>query len=162
MTQIERRDFLKAGALIGGAALLPGVARACGGLPGGANFVWKLSPPEAGGLAPAGIEGIKASIQKNIDAKIISGAVTAVARRNKLVWYEAQGWSDIDAGKPMRRDSLFHMMSSSKVVTSVAVLMMIEQGKLALDDPISKFIPTFKGQKVAVAPTLKKRLTAPA
>lgn len=103
-------------------------------------------------MTGAGIAAARAAIQKNIDDKVISGAVTAVARHNKLVMFEAKGWADFDAQKPMRPDSLFRLASSSKVITSVAVLMMVEEGKLALEDPVSKFIPSFKGQKVDISP----------
>lgn len=146
----DRRSFLKASALIGGSMLLPFDQLLAGGT-GKDRFSWKLAPPEAAGLTSAGLEGVRAAIQKGIDSKLISGAVSAVARHNKLVWFEAQGLADIEARKPMSRDSLFHMMSSTKVVTAVATLMMLDEGKLALEDPVSKFIPSFKGQKVAVA-----------
>lgn len=153
MRRIGRRELLKTGALIGSSTLLPApLLASTGPLERAANFAWKLGPPEAGGMSRAGMDAVRAAVQKSIDARVISGAVTAVARHNKLVWYEAQGWADIDARKPMARDSLFRMMSSTKVVTAVAVLMMIEEGKLALEDPVSKFIPGFRGQKVAVAP----------
>lgn len=114
------------------------------------KFKWELNSPEKAGMSAEGLEKVRAAIQDNIDQKRISGAVTAIVRHNKLVWYEAQGFSDPVSGKPMSRDAIFHMMSSTKQITSVAVLMMMDEGKLSLDDKVSKFIPEFANQKVAV------------
>jgi CubicO group peptidase (beta-lactamase class C family) len=113
-------------------------------------FDWTIVPPEEVGMSVAGLEKIRAAIQESIDNKSIPGAVTALARHNKLVWYEAQGLSDVEAGTPMPKDGIFRMMSSTKVITAVAVLMMLDEGKLSVDDPVSRFLPTFKDQKVAV------------
>jgi CubicO group peptidase (beta-lactamase class C family) len=85
-----------------------------------------------------------------MDAQDISGAVTLVARKGKVVHFEAQGLADIDANKPMRTDALFALASMTKPVTAVAVLMLMEEGKLVLSDPVSKFIPEFKNPQVAV------------
>jgi CubicO group peptidase (beta-lactamase class C family) len=152
MMAFERRDVLKMGALLGGAACVPAGLSARGASSAGqGRFTWKLASPAAAGLSRDGLERMRAAVQKNIDGKAVAGAVTAVARHNKLVWFEAQGWANIGERKPMHTDSLFHMMSSTKVVTAVAALMMIEEGRLALKDPVSRFIPSFKGQKVAVS-----------
>lgn len=151
MMTMDRRQFVRSTAALGTCAMvavsvdaLAAPARRAG------YFDWKLYPPAAGGLSQTGLDGMRAAIQKNIDAKVISGAVTAVARHNKLVWFEPQGWADIENRKPMKKDSLFRMMSSTKVITTVAALMMVEEGKLALEDPVSKFIPSFHNQKVAI------------
>jgi CubicO group peptidase (beta-lactamase class C family) len=111
-------------------------------------------------MSRAGLEGVRAAIQKHIDANEITGAVTAVARHGKLAWYEAQGVRDVATGAPMRKDDLFRMMSSSKPITATAVLMMMEEGKLSLDDEVSRFIPTFRDQKVVVAPPGAKDASA--
>lgn len=116
------------------------------------TFSWKLSPPEKAGMSKEGLENLRQAIQKNIDDKKIAGAITAIVRHNKLVWFEAQGSSNPVTGKALEKDDIFHMMSSTKVVTSIAVLMMMEEGKLALDDEVSKYIPSFKNPQVAVAP----------
>lgn len=97
------------------------------------------------------LDTVRASVQKQIDEAKVTGAVTAVARHNKLVYFEAQGTRNTTTGEAMRRDDLFRMMSSTKPVTAVAVLMMQDEGKLSIDDPVSRFIPSFKNQKVAVA-----------
>ncbi|MEO7383307.1 MAG: serine hydrolase domain-containing protein [Novosphingobium sp.] len=103
-------------------------------------------------MSSAGLEGVRAAVQKHIDNHNLPGAVTVVARHNKLVWYEAQGVRDPQTMEPLRKDDLFRMMSSSKPVTAVAVMMMLEAGKLSLDDKISRFIPSFANPRVAVPP----------
>jgi CubicO group peptidase (beta-lactamase class C family) len=149
---IDRRELLKQGAVLGGGAAFAGPVTSAFAMGRSTMFSWRVQPAESAGMSRAGLEAARLAIAKNIEAKAIAGAVTAVARHDKLVMFDAQGWADIDARVPMRTDSLFRMMSSSKVVTAVAVLMMIERGKLSLADPVSKFIPSFRNQKVAIAP----------
>lgn len=149
MTQFARREFLKFGAVLTVGAVTPQVLRADSRKD---RFDWTLHAPEEVGMSRAGLEGIRAAIQKNIDNKVIPGAVTAVARHNKLVWYEAQGVSTIETSTPLRKDDLYRMMSSTKPITALAVLMMMEAGRLSIDDKVNRFIPTFKDMKVAVAP----------
>lgn len=149
MKQLSRREALKLGAALALGACAPRVLRADSRKNG---FDWTLHSPEEVGMSRAGLEGVRAAIRKNIDNKVIPCAVTAIARHNKLVWYEAQGVRDIATGAPLRKDDLFRMMSSTKPITALATLMLMEQGKLALDDKVSRFIPAFKEPKVAVAP----------
>ena len=89
-------------------------------------------------------------MQRHIDAKAIAGAVTMVVRNGRIAHFEAHGLIDIDANRPMPKDGIFRLASMSKPVTAVAVMMMLEEGKLRLTDPVSRFIPEFKGMKVAV------------
>jgi CubicO group peptidase (beta-lactamase class C family) len=109
-----------------------------------------LSRPEEAGLSAERLKRIRSVVQSHIDAKDLAGAVTLVARRGKVVHFEAQGATDMESGKPMRTDTLFRMASMTKPITAVAVLMLMEEGKLVLSDPVSKFIPEFKNPKVAV------------
>lgn len=111
-------------------------------------------------MSEVGLQGIRAAVQKHIDNHNLPGAVTVVARHNKLVWYEAQGVRDPETMAPLRKDDLFRMMSSTKPVTAVAVLMQLEAGKLALDDKVSRFIPTFANPRVAVPPAGWERAQA--
>jgi CubicO group peptidase (beta-lactamase class C family) len=106
--------------------------------------------PEDVGLSSARLERIRSLIQGHIDAQDVSGAVTVVARKGKIVHFEAHGFADVEAKKPMRTDQLFALASMTKPVTAVAVLMLMEEGKLVLSDPVSKFIPEFKNPRVAV------------
>jgi len=109
-----------------------------------------LSKAEDAGISSERLKRIHPLIQSHIDAKDLSGAVTLVVRRGKLVHFEAQGSTDFESNQPMRTDTLFRMASMTKPITAVAVLMMMEEGKLILSDPVSKYIPEFKNPKVAV------------
>lgn len=146
---LGRRGFISLGGALALGACAPHVAGSAGAAQ---RFDWTLRRPETAGMTQTGIVGIRAALQKLVDEGTVSGVVSAVARQNKLVWYEAQGYRDPVAGVPMPRDGIFRMMSSTKPVTAVAVLMMVQEGKLSLDDKVSRFIPSWKDQKVAVAP----------
>ncbi|WP_158255971.1 MULTISPECIES: serine hydrolase [unclassified Brevundimonas] len=114
------------------------------------------APAEHVGMSAARLKAIDAMMNDFIARKKIPGAVTAIARHNRLVQFQAYGQSDPSAGVAMRLDSTFPMMSSTKPVTAVALLQQIDAGRVRLDDPISKFIPelkTFRGVvKAGVAP----------
>jgi len=118
--------------------------------------------PEAAGMSTERLERISKAVQQSIDEKRIAGAVTLVARHGHVVWFKAQGMSDREAGKPMRPDSIFRICSMSKPITSTAVMMLYEEGKFLLDDPISKYLPEFKDPKVLVKPANGPSYTIPA
>lgn len=105
---------------------------------------------ESVGLSTERLKRIDAIIQRHIDEGKISGAVVALARRGKLVKYAAYGHSDMETRAPMRKDASFQMYSSTKVMTAVAVLMLYEDGRIRLDDPVSRYIPEFSNARVAV------------
>jgi CubicO group peptidase (beta-lactamase class C family) len=105
--------------------------------------------PEAVGVSSLRLHRIGEAIQRHIDEKHISGAVTLVARKGFVVHYEAQGLKDVASKKPMTRDAIFKMASSTKPVTGVAVMILVEEGKVRLNDPVSRFIPEYKEMKVA-------------
>lgn len=107
--------------------------------------------PEDVGFSADRMRRIGAAMQQHIDAGDISGAVTLIARRGQIAYFEAQGLMDIESRKPMPRDAIFPLASMSKPVAGAAVLMLLEEGKVRLSDPVSKFIPEFKNMKVAVA-----------
>ncbi|HNY38961.1 MAG TPA: serine hydrolase domain-containing protein [Bryobacteraceae bacterium] len=98
------------------------------------------------GMDKARLERIKPRMQQFADDKYVAGTVTLVMRRGELVHLEAAGWQDIEAKKPMRTDSIFQIMSMTKPVTGVAVMMMVEEGRLRLADPVEKHLPEFRGQ----------------
>jgi CubicO group peptidase (beta-lactamase class C family) len=89
-------------------------------------------------------------LQQSVDRQEIAGAVGVVLDRGRMVYGDAVGWKDVAAKEPMRRDTLFRMASMTKPVTSVAVMMLVEEGKIALTDPLSKFVPEFAAAQVAV------------
>ena len=88
-------------------------------------------------------------MQRHIQAGQIASAVTLVARRGRVAHLEAFGQLDVESKKPAATDSLFRIASMSKPVTGVAILMLLEEGKVRLNDPVSRFIPEFKGLQVS-------------
>jgi len=104
--------------------------------------------PETVGLSSERLERIGTAVQHGIDDKRIAGAVTLVARRGHVVWFKSQGMADLEAGKPMRSDTMFRICSMTKPVTSLAVMMLYEEGHFLLDDPISAYLPEFKNPKM--------------
>ncbi len=109
-----------------------------------------MGQPEDAGMSAERLGRIHEAIQRHIDAGEISGAVTLVARRGRIVHFEAHGLMDIESKKPMDRDAIFHLASMTKPITGVAVMLMLEEGLVHLNDPVSKFIPEFKNTQVAM------------
>jgi CubicO group peptidase (beta-lactamase class C family) len=107
--------------------------------------------PEEVGLSSERLARIHEAVQRHIDAGAVSGVVTLVARHGRIAHLESHGLMDIESKRPMPKDGVFRLASMSKPVTAVAVMMMVEEGKVRLNDPVSRFIPEFKSMKVAVA-----------
>jgi CubicO group peptidase (beta-lactamase class C family) len=118
--------------------------------------------PESVGLSSERLERIGTAVQHNIDDKRIAGAVTLVARRGRVVWFKQQGMADREASKAMRSDTIFRICSMTKPITSVAVMMLYEEGRFLLEDPISKYLPEFKNPKVLVKPASGEPYAIPA
>ncbi len=108
--------------------------------------------PTALGFDLGRLQRLDATIQDNIDRGQIAGAVMYVARNDRVIELHALGKQDIEAGKPMAPDTIFRIASMSKAVTAVAVMMLYEQGKFMLHDPVGKFIPGFTHSVVAEPP----------
>ena len=106
--------------------------------------------PEDAGFSAERLGRIKEAVQRHIDAGSVPGVVTLVARRGKIVHFEAHGLNNVEAKQPMPKDAIFRLASMSKPIGAVAVMMMLEDGKVRLNDPVSRFIPEFKQAKVAV------------
>lgn len=119
--------------------------------------------PEDAGFSSERLRAVHETIARHIDAGDITGAVTLVASRGRIVHFEAHGLMDLASKKPMAKDSVFRIMSMTKPVTAVAVMMMEEQGKLRVTDPVSKYLPEFNTLKVSATPPAPSRgLIAPA
>jgi CubicO group peptidase (beta-lactamase class C family) len=104
------------------------------------------------GLSTERLKRVSEAVDRHIAAGNVAGAVTLVARRGKIAHFEAQGVMDVDTKKPMAKDNLFRLASMSKPITGVAIMMLVEEGKIRLTDPVSRFIPEFVNlNKVAVA-----------
>ncbi|HEY7185251.1 MAG TPA: serine hydrolase domain-containing protein [Vicinamibacterales bacterium] len=106
--------------------------------------------PEDVGLSSERLKRVAELVQRHITAGSFSGAVTLVARNGRIAYHEAQGLMDLEAKKPMVKDGIFRIMSMTKPVIGVATLMMVEEGKIRLTDPVSKFIPEWKNMTVGV------------
>jgi CubicO group peptidase (beta-lactamase class C family) len=106
--------------------------------------------PDDVGISAQRLERIHELIERHIDAGDFSGAVTLVARNGRIAHLEAQGLMDIETRKPMTTDAMFRIMSMTKPVVGVALLMLVDEGKVRLTDPISRFIPEFKNLQVGV------------
>lgn len=105
--------------------------------------------PEEVGLSSERLTRIEALMQRHIDATGFAGAVTVVARDNRIAWFQAQGVMDAGTGRPMQKDTVFRIMSMTKPVVAFSVMMMVEEGKVRLNDPVSRFIPELGNLKVA-------------
>lgn len=97
------------------------------------------------------LDRIEMAMQSHVDAKRISGAVMAVSRNGRLVYRNVVGYADVESKSPMQLDSIFRIYSMSKPITSTAIMMLVEEGKLRLTDPVSKFIPAFADMQVYVS-----------
>ncbi len=109
-----------------------------------------FAAPAEVGLCPERLQRLLAVLQADIDRERLPGAVALVARRGKVALFESLGRQDPAAGSPMTRDSIFRIYSMTKPVVSVAVMMLVEQGRLLLSDPVARHLPEFANQKVAV------------
>lgn len=108
--------------------------------------------PEAAGMSADRLGRLSAAMQDAVGAGQIAGCVTLVARGGRVVHLDAVGDADREAKRPMRTDTIFRMASMSKAVTSVAAMMLVEEGRLSLGDPVSLYLPAFQKTMVAVPP----------
>lgn len=106
--------------------------------------------PDSVGLSSAGLAQVTQNLQRHVDEGHIAGAVAAVLRDGKLVYLEAVGKRDLATDSPMKDDALFRIYSMTRPVTSLAAMILWEEGKFQLDDPISKYLPQFAEQRVFI------------
>src|SRR5258708_4191576 len=92
--------------------------------------------------------GVAAVLQPFVDSNTLAGAVTLVASKDKILTLEAIGYADIAAQKPMQTDCLFWIASMSKPITGAALMLLVDEGRVKLDDPVEKYLHEFKGQWV--------------
>ena len=102
-------------------------------------------------LDPAALQRIPKRMQELVDQGVLSGAVTLVQRHGAVASLEAVGWADIEAKKPMRPDTIFQVMSMTKPFVGTAIMMLADDGRLSVNDPVEKHIPEFRGQMVVVS-----------
>lgn len=104
--------------------------------------------PESEKFSSERLQRIDRVIQEYVDSSYIPGAVALIARNGKIVYHKAFGFSDTESRKPLKRDDIFRIASQTKAITSVAVMMLYEEGRFLLDDPVSKYIPAFRNPQV--------------
>jgi len=110
---------------------------------------------------PASLDSIQANLRCLADQGRIPGAVTLVAKNGKLIHESVIGLQDVASRTPMSKDTIFRLYSMSKPITSVAIMMLAEQGKLAVEDPLYKFVPAFKEARVYVSGDVDHMVTEP-
>ena len=108
-----------------------------------------VSRPSNGTLSPERLKRIDRLLQQYVDENRVPGAVALVLRDGKPVYERAFGWSDKEAGRRMTTGTIFRIASQSKAITSTAVLMLVEEGKIGLTEPVSHFLPAFNKTSVA-------------
>ncbi len=109
-----------------------------------------VTAPEAVGLSAKKVDALSGYMQSLVDEGHVAGGVTMLLYRDAIVHHAAVGWADREAEKPMARDAIFRIASMTKPITSVAVMMLVDEGTIGLDDPVSAYIPEFKEMRVLV------------
>jgi CubicO group peptidase (beta-lactamase class C family) len=107
-----------------------------------------LVKPEEVGLSSARLGRISDHLQRYIDAGKLAGTLTLVARRGRIAYVEPQGHLEVERRRPVTLDSIFRIYSMTKPIASVGLMMLWEQGRFLLDDPVHTFIPTWRDQRV--------------
>ena len=110
----------------------------------------KETAPEEAGISAEGMKRMDALLQRFIEEKKAPGVAAIIVRNGKIAYYKAFGMRDLDSRDPLERDDIFRIASMTKAITSTAAMMLFEEGRFALDDPISKYLPEFKNQRILV------------
>jgi CubicO group peptidase (beta-lactamase class C family) len=116
-----------------------------------------VSKPEEVGLSSERLQRVAQMIQRRIAAGDLAGAVVAVARKGRVAYVNVQGVMDLERKQAMTASSMFRIASMTKPVIGVGVMLMVEEGKLRINDPVSRYIPEFRNMKVAVLQTAAGR-----
>src|SRR5215210_7157608 len=104
--------------------------------------------PEASGFSAARLRRIDANLNDWVNKGWMNGAVGLIIRNGKLVYYKSAGFNDLETKSAMQKDGIFRIASQTKAITSVAVMVLYEEGKFLLDDTVSKYIPAFANERV--------------
>ncbi|MBI2738965.1 MAG: beta-lactamase family protein [Rhodospirillales bacterium] len=119
-------------------------------LPAAAQGIPKAQSPEEVGFVATRLKRLSDRIEEGVKNNELPGAVVLIGRNGKLVMFDSFGFRDKDAKVPMTNDTIFRIASMTKPIVSVAAMMLMEEGKLTLADPVSRYIPAFANTKVAV------------
>lgn len=110
-----------------------------------------LSQPQNAGFDPARLDAVKQRLDQAVEKSEVAGVVVRVSRHGKVVFHQAAGYANLDPRSPMRDDTVFQVMSMTKPITAIAVVMCAERGLLNLDDPVSRYIPKFAKLQIKTA-----------
>ena len=113
------------------------------------SIEFETANPEQEGFSKERLERIAPAMEKYINANLTPGVLTAIMRNGKIIHFETQGYMDVEAKKPMRDDAIFRIASMTKPIASIALMILWEEGLFQLNDPVSKYIPSFKKVKVS-------------
>jgi CubicO group peptidase (beta-lactamase class C family) len=111
-----------------------------------------LVPARAQNSTPPSSKAIEAALQPFVESHALAGAVTLVADKNKILSLDAVGYADVAAKTPLRTNALFWIASQSKPITAAALMILVDEGKVRLGDPVEKYLPEFKEQRLAGEP----------
>ena len=117
--------------------------------------------PKRLGFDTSRLARIKPWMQRYVDGGLIPGAATLIARGGEFAYFDCAGWSDVEAGKTWQRDTIARIYSMTKPVTAVALMMLYEEARVHLDDPVEAFLPEFKTQQVLIPDAKSLDQTAP-
>jgi CubicO group peptidase (beta-lactamase class C family) len=104
--------------------------------------------PEAGGFSSSRLQRLDDAMNEWVKKEWMNGGAALIIHNGKIVYHKAVGFNDLENKTPLKKDDIFRIASQTKAITSVAIMMLMEEGKLLLDDPVSKYIPSFKKQAV--------------
>ena len=113
-----------------------------------AQKITPLTTPEAGGFSSERLKRLDHEMNDWSQKGWMQGGVGLIIHNGKIVYYKATGYNDIETKAPLSKEGIFRIASQTKAITSVAMMILFEEGKLLLDDPVSKYIPAFKKQQV--------------
>lgn len=127
------------------------VVASCATAPSGESLPLPMAKsPESVGLSSERLANIETVTARHIESGMLPGAVMLVARKGQVAWFKTMGYRDREAGDPMKPDSIFRIYSMTKPIVTVAAMALVEEGRLALDDPVSKYLPEMAGMKVGM------------
>ena len=163
----QRRPFplLAAGAIAAGllvspigiaaqapAAKTPATRPAAAAAPASFQGPFPTASPEAVGLSPKGLARISEQMQRYVDTKRLAGAVTLILRDGKVAYLNVVGKADVENNVAMRPDTIFRIASQSKAITTTAAMILVDEGKLLLNDPVWRYLPAYRNTTVMVPP----------
>ena len=114
-------------------------------------FLWALASSALGDIEPARLKAVEADLRARIDERKLSGAVLMIAQGGELQMHKALGYQDVEEQIPMKNDTIFRIFSMTKPITGTALMILHDEGKFSLDDPLEKYLPELSNLQVAIS-----------